>query len=68
MKNTYRRSIKTTIFEHYMCPKCKFIWEIPRPMARKREKSHLKKLYCYRCDDEFNFVKVEMIITSYDTA
>lgn len=45
--------------EKYVCDETGFDYDIWRPKGKKREKGHLKMLYCPICDLEHNFTKKE---------
>lgn len=39
------------------CTECGAIMPIQRPSARKREKEHIKDLWCYRCGKVTKFIE-----------
>lgn len=41
------------------CPQCGTITYIHRRMAKQKKVGHLKKLYCYVCQEEVNQVEVK---------
>lgn len=45
------------------CPKCKTIQSIYRRKANLKKVGHLKKLYCYKCNEYTNHI--ELVDKSY---
>jgi Fe2+ or Zn2+ uptake regulation protein len=40
---------------HLKCEKCGSVMPIPRKRGEKREKNHLKHLWCYKCKETTEF-------------
>jgi ssDNA-binding Zn-finger/Zn-ribbon topoisomerase 1 len=45
--------------EMYSCPDCGFQFPVWRTKGRRRSKEHVKSLYCPKCDDQKQFVRIE---------
>jgi len=48
---------KHTTIEYYICPECGLKFPIPR--QKRREKGHIKDLWCVNCRKVQKFVKGE---------
>lgn len=42
----------------FYCTKCASKIELPRKSSKKREKGHLKKIYCIHCKEDINHYEV----------
>ena len=49
---------KKITIEYYICPECGF--EFPIPRERRREKGHIKDLWCPICKVEQKMVKEQI--------
>ena len=54
-RNKNQRLVKISKF---ICTECGFELFLPRPTGKQREKNHLKKLYCIRCQKEINHIEI----------
>ena len=54
------RAIRKVSFSNFYCTKCgqKNFITIPRRKGQEREPGHLKKMYCFSCQEETNMVEV----------
>ena len=40
-----------TFISRLRCTGCDNVYEIPRPTGKKRERGHVKHMFCWRCGD-----------------
>ena len=50
----------------FYCTKCAGKIELPRKMSQKREKGHLKKIYCINCKEEINHLEIRSNDMDFD--
>lgn len=43
----------------FICPQCGNKFPLPRPSGRKREKGHIKDLWCPFCQEKVKFKEVK---------
>ena len=53
----YKNKRKISMSDLY-CTECGCKMTVPRPARCTREKGHKKKLWCFKCKREVNFVEV----------
>lgn len=43
---------------YFICPECKRTFPIPRPKSIKRNKGHIKDLYCVYCNKTVKTIEI----------
>ena len=53
--------------DKFYCTKCgkPQLFVVPRPIAKQRPNGHLKKMFCFTCNEKRNFVEVKPFSTKY---
>lgn len=54
--------------DEFYCTKCgnRQKFNIPRPLSKQRPAGHLKKMYCFTCKKERNFVECKPFASKYN--
>ena len=54
--------------DEFYCTRCgnRQLFNIPRPAAKQRPAGHLKKMYCFNCNREVNFVECKPFSNKYN--
>lgn len=53
---------KTLVYEDYLCPSCGNKYPVLRSSGRRRDKKHLKNIYCPFCDMDVDHARIESYI------
>lgn len=60
------KSNRNITFSQFYCTQCgNRSFDIPRKVGQERKSGHLKKIWCFHCNAEVNFVEVKPF-TKYD--
>ena len=65
----YLKNERTVHYDdEFFCTKCGASQQffIPRPHNKDRDSGHLKKMWCFKCNDEVNFVECKPNSTKYN--
>lgn len=54
--------------DEFYCTQCgsRQVFSIPRPHNKDRASGHLKKMYCFNCNEEKNFVECKPFASKYN--
>ena len=54
--------------DEFYCTQCgsRQLFNVPRPTAKQRPAGHLKKMFCFHCKTEKNFVECKPYATKYN--